>query len=51
MVTIDAWGTQFRYAPQPGDFELRSAGPDRRFDTPDDIVVTTTRRTPHGDPA
>ena len=36
---IDLWGTAYRYRPE-GDtqFQLRSAGPDGRFDTNDDIV-------------
>lgn len=39
-VRADAWGTDFRYGPRKdGRMELRSAGPDRSFDTPDDIVL------------
>lgn len=44
METIprDAWGTEFRYvfpSTRPGlDFELTSAGPDRRFGTRDDLA-------------
>jgi general secretion pathway protein G len=36
----DPWGTPYRYALDPlaaGRYELRSAGPDGRFGTPDDI--------------
>ena len=35
----DQWGTEFRYTNRTNSYELRSAGPDRRFDTPDDIVL------------
>lgn len=36
----DAWGCKFEYR-KVGDagFRLRSSGPDRRWDTPDDIVI------------
>ncbi len=38
----DAWGTPISYAPAGvagEEMELRSSGPDRNFNTPDDIVV------------
>lgn len=36
---LDAWGTKFRYERlSDSSFRLRSAGPDRVFDTGDDIV-------------
>ncbi len=35
----DAWGTDYRYTPSPGT-SLVSAGPDRAFDTPDDLQGT-----------
>lgn len=45
----DLWGTPFRvreadrFGSDPGhDYEVRSAGPDSMFDTPDDIVATGT---------
>ena len=34
----DSWGQEIRFAPTPDGFELRSAGPDKTFDTEDDIV-------------
>jgi hypothetical protein len=37
----DRWGTPFRFHALAGDrMELRSAGPDKRFGTPDDVVLT-----------
>jgi hypothetical protein len=38
---LDPWGHRYAYRPDPAPgvaFEVRSAGPDGRFDTPDDIV-------------
>lgn len=35
----DLWGTLVRYSTESTLFELRSAGPDRAFDSADDIVV------------
>jgi hypothetical protein len=34
---IDGWGTEYRLDLSPS--AIRSAGPDRRYDTPDDIVM------------
>ncbi|HET6763896.1 MAG TPA: hypothetical protein VFH27_09490, partial [Longimicrobiaceae bacterium] len=42
----DAWGTGFRYRRSEDGYELRSAGADHRFDTPDDLVVTHLRQRP-----
>ena len=37
----DRWGTPFRFHALAGDrMELRSAGPDRKFGTPDDAMLT-----------
>jgi hypothetical protein len=36
----DVWGSRVRYTAAEGRFELRSAGPDRAYDTRDDVVVT-----------
>lgn len=33
----DAWGRRFAYESQNGDFAIVSAGPDRKFDTADDV--------------
>lgn len=38
-ILSDSWGTLFRYRRMQTGFELRSAGPDRRFDTADDMVT------------
>ena len=35
----DAWRNQFRYLVSDSTRELRSAGPDARFDTRDDLVL------------
>jgi hypothetical protein len=42
---VDAWNRAFRYVPAGTDYELRSAGPDGRFETADDIVTTRTKAT------
>jgi len=37
----DRWGTPFRFHALAGDrMELRSAGPDKKFGTPDDTLLT-----------
>jgi hypothetical protein len=39
--TSDPWGTKIKYTPKSdGTFELRSAGPDKVFNTSDDISQT-----------
>jgi hypothetical protein len=35
---VDPWGTSIAYWCLPGDFEIRSAGPDKFFDTDDDVT-------------
>jgi len=41
-IFTDPWGTPFRLTPtSKGGIEIRSAGPDKRFDTDDDIVSST----------
>ncbi len=45
LVRTDAWGTELRYT-QLSDgcrYQVVSAGPDRKFSTPDDIVMVDTR--------
>ena len=37
---VDGWGIPVRYEPQESDYDLRSAGPDRRFGTGDDLVYS-----------
>ncbi|MBN1515522.1 hypothetical protein JXA32_03025 [Candidatus Sumerlaeota bacterium] len=37
-VNIDSWGTPYGYRIVDGGFEVRSYGPDRTENTPDDIV-------------
>jgi hypothetical protein len=39
----DGWGTLLRYRRLGDDYEVRSAGRDRRMDTDDDIVVLRSR--------
>ena len=34
---VDPWGTPFRYKSGANFLEVYSAGPDQKFDTPDDI--------------
>ena len=41
----DSWNQVIRYTILKNGFELRSAGPDRTFDTEDDIVKTRTEDT------
>jgi hypothetical protein len=36
----DGWGRPFRYRRSGDDFEIRSAGPDGRFGSADDVVAT-----------
>lgn len=35
----DEWGTELRYRLLDGTYELRSAGPDRTFETQDDLTI------------
>ena len=37
---IDQWGTHYRYSLSQHGFSLASAGPDRRFETADDIATS-----------
>lgn len=41
-VLVDSWGTPFRYtaAPRGKAFHLVSAGPDKEYDTDDDLIYT-----------
>ena len=34
----DSWGTDYRYSLKDHIFEVRSAGPDREFNTDDDLI-------------
>lgn len=39
IVPVDAWGLEIVYEKISADrFRLKSAGPDRKFETPDDII-------------
>jgi hypothetical protein len=38
---VDEWSMRIRYDHDGTDYSLRSAGPDRRFDTADDLVFST----------
>ena len=35
----DPWGQPYRYAWIPGGFALGSSGPDKKFQTPDDLIL------------
>lgn len=41
-VSRDGWGRAWRYMPARDDYSLRSAGPDGRMDTQDDIAISRT---------
>lgn len=49
-VHADAWENPFRYVRSDASYELGSAGPDGRWGTADDIVVTLSQGTKWGDP-
>lgn len=36
---LDGWGTALRYLPGDKGYSVVSAGPDRKFDTADDLKV------------
>lgn len=38
---VDGWGVQFEYRRVRAAYVLRSAGPDRRFDSNDDLIDST----------
>jgi hypothetical protein len=38
-VTLDSWGTPYRFARQGERYVIRSAGPDRAFDNADDVFL------------
>ena len=39
----DSWGKKIRYVPFQSGFALISAGPDKKFDTADDIQIDQKR--------
>ena len=43
---FDQWGTPFLYRGGKQEFRLRSAGPDRQFDTSDDLVADSSAQAP-----
>jgi type II secretory pathway pseudopilin PulG len=45
---VDTWGTAYCYAIQSNHYDLRSAGPDKKLRTDDDIVLK--ERTPNQTP-
>lgn len=53
LVRTDAWGTEFRYDQLSGGsrYQLQSAGPDRKFLTPDDLYLMDGRFLPAGSTA
>ncbi len=42
---LDAWETELRYEPEADSCTVRSAGPDREFDTSDDLTVKLDGKT------
>jgi hypothetical protein len=40
VIRLDPWGNSYQYAGEPDHFTLRSAGPDRKMATGDDIVFS-----------
>lgn len=36
---LDYWGRPYRYRRRPGGFEIRTGGPDRKFETNDDLTM------------
>ena len=45
----DSWTTPFRYVASDSTREIRSAGPDRHFETGDDLLVRWRRGAPRED--
>ncbi|WP_275100005.1 hypothetical protein [Sedimenticola hydrogenitrophicus] len=41
---LDGWGTALRFEPEPGKYRVISAGPDKSFDTPDDLKRETVMK-------
>ena len=42
---LDAWETELRYEPNPDGCIVRSAGPDKRFSTSDDVIAKLDGKT------
>jgi hypothetical protein len=38
LIRVDPWHEEYRYEGTAGNFQLRSAGPDKRLNTADDII-------------
>ena len=36
---LDYWGRPYRYRRRPGGFEIRTSGPDGKFETNDDLTM------------
>ena len=43
VIRIDPWNQPYRYLGERNHFTLRSTGPDRKADTPDDILLSESR--------
>jgi hypothetical protein len=41
---LDGWGTALRFEPEAGKYRVISAGPDKSFDTPDDLKRETVMK-------
>jgi hypothetical protein len=44
VIRLDPWGNTYKYQGQSDRFQLSSAGPDGKENTPDDIVVSSAAR-------
>jgi len=43
VIRVDPWNQPYKYLGERDHFTLRSAGPDRKADTPDDILLNESR--------
>ena len=43
VIRVDPWNQPYRYLGERDHFTLRSTGPDRKADTPDDILLSESR--------
>jgi len=41
ILTMDDWGMNYRFLAFPNQYQWASAGPDRQWDTGDDLILTT----------
>jgi hypothetical protein len=43
VIRVDPWNQPYKYLGERDHFTLRSTGPDRKADTPDDILLSESR--------